>query len=559
MATVAELTAKLGLDNSDFQKGMSDSVSEVKNLQEGLKDALNELKQFAAGIKAKVVALQASATATIAQTRALSASQIAMKAATLATQAFKVALASTGIGLIVIALASLISYLTTTEAGMRKINQVVQPVVQIFERLKGVLQTLGESVFAGIAQMLNGELKEGFKTLANGAKNAGKQTVDAFKDGIKFGGELATLQNTIKDNELELEAFRAKAQADIAKLTALSRDSSKSEKEKADAAKQAMALIDQISEKEKALVRLRVRALEIQQSANDTDHAGKMEMIKLQNEIFEIEQRNSSSKIRLQNTENKGQAELLGLLKETNKERVREIAIMTGQRDPFSLEPTVKHSKETLDNIKKISDTLINPALKGAMSAGIIIPQESLDRIAQARDEQSRFNQEIAITQSLAGMLGNTFQSAFEGMLNSGKVSFKGIIDGLKALIIRLIAAAAAAFALAAILGGIGIGGFSMGGGGFMKGFKELFSSMSGIPKFAKGGMVMGPTLAMLGDNASGKEAVIPFEKMGSFLSQYGTGGGGNMKVEVVGRISGEDIFFSGVNYSNNRNKIIGG
>jgi hypothetical protein len=407
--------------------------------------------------------------------------------------------------------------------------------------------------------MLNGELKEGFKTLANGAKNAGKQTVDAFKDGIKFGGELATLQNTIKDNELELESFRGKAQADIAKLTALSRDSSKSEKEKADAARQAMALIDQISEKEKALVRLRVRALEIQQSANDTDHAGKMEMIQLQNEIFEIEQRNSSSKIRLQNTENKGQAELLALLKETNKERVREMAIMTGQRDPFSLEPTVKHSKETLDNIKKISDTLINPALKGAMSAGIIIPQESLDRIAQARDEQSRFNQEVAITQSLAGMLGNTFQSAFEGMLNSGKVSFKGIIDGLKALIIRLIAAAAAAFALAAILGGIGIGGFSMGGGGFMKGFKELFSSMSGIPKFAKGGMVMGPTLAMLGDNASGKEAVIPFEKMGSFLSQYGTGGGGNMKVEVVGRISGEDIFFSGVNYSNNRNKIIGG
>jgi hypothetical protein len=87
---------------------------------------------------------------------------------------------------------------------------------------------------------------------------------------------------------------------------------------------------------------------------------------------------------------------------------------------------------------------------------------------------------------------------------------------------------------------------------------KGLFGGFTGI-KLAEGGMVMGPTLAMIGDNASGKEAVIPFEKMGSFLSQYGTGGGGNMKVEVVGRISGEDIFFSGVNYSNNRNKIIGG
>jgi hypothetical protein len=299
--------------------------------------------------------------------------------------------------------------------------------------------------------------------------------------------------------------------------------------------------------------------LEIQQSANDTDHAGKMEMIQLQNEIFEIEQRNASSKIRLQNTENKGQAELLGLLKETNKERVREMAIMTGQRDPFSLEPTVKHSKETLDNIKKISDTLINPALKGAMSAGIIIPQESLDRIAQARDEQSRFNQEVAITQSLAGMLGNTFQSAFEGMLNSGKVSFKGIIDGLKALVIRLLAAVAAAMLLVAVMALVTGGANIAAAGGFLSAVGPIFSAMSGIPKFAKGGMVMGPTLAMIGDNASGKEAVIPFEKMGSFLSQYGTGEGGNMKVEVVGRISGEDIFFSGVNYSNNRNKIIGG
>jgi hypothetical protein len=307
------------------------------------------------------------------------------------------------------------------------------------------------------------------------------------------------------------------------------------------------------------LVRLRVRALEIQQSANDTDHAGKMEMMQLQNEIFEIEQRNASSKIRLQNTENKGQAELLALLKETNKERVREMAIMTGQRDPFSLEEPSKYSKEVLQNVEKITKTLIDPALAAAKEKGLIITDDYLKGQDYYAENQGKINKEIAITASLAGMLGNTFQSAFEGMLNSGKVSFKGIIDGLKALIIRLIAAAAAAFALAAILGGIGIGGFSMSGGGFMKGFKELFSSMSGIPKFAKGGMVMGPTLAMLGDNASGKEAVIPFEKMGSFLSQYGTGGGGNMKVEVVGRISGEDIFFSGVNYSNNRNKIIGG
>lgn len=222
--------------------------------------------------------------------------------------------------------------------------------------------------------------------------------------------------------------------------------------------------------------------------------------------------------------------------------------------DPFSLD-TSKFSESQLNKIKDISNQLFGTALAPAMKSGIIIPQEAIDRIKLAKEEQAQFNEEMEIANTITGMLAGTFQSAFEGMLNSGKVSFKGIIDGLKALIIKLIAAAGAALALNVLLGGIGIGGAKFGG---MEGFKALFSSLSGIPKFAEGGMVTGMTTAILGDNPSGKEAVIPFEKMGSFLSKFGTGGG-DMRVEVVGKISGEDIYFSGLNYNNNRNKIIGG
>ena len=184
-----------------------------------------------------------------------------------------------------------------------------------------------------------------------------------------------------------------------------------------------------------------------------------------------------------------------------------------------------------------------------------VLTAEDAELIKQNNDQVAKFNQEMTLANSLTSMLGGTFQSAFEGMLNSGKVSFKGIIDGLKALIIKLIAAAGAALALNVLLGGIGIGGAKFGG---MEGFKALFSSLSGIPKFAEGGMVTGMTMAVLGDNPSGKEFVIPYEKMSSFLSQHGTGGG-NVKVEVVGSLRGEDIFFSGVNYQNGRNKLITG
>jgi len=74
-------------------------------------------------------------------------------------------------------------------------------------------------------------------------------------------------------------------------------------------------------------------------------------------------------------------------------------------------------------------------------------------------------------------------------------------------------------------------------------GVTALFSSK--IPAFAEGGMVTGgPTLALLGDNPSGREAVIPFEKMGQFMKMVGAEGG-TQRVEVFGKIRGRDILLT--------------
>jgi hypothetical protein len=65
-----------------------------------------------------------------------------------------------------------------------------------------------------------------------------------------------------------------------------------------------------------------------------------------------------------------------------------------------------------------------------------------------------------------------------------------------------------------------------------------------GVPAFAQGGLVTGPMLAMVGDNASGKEAIIPFERMGEFMKMIG-GGQSTQQVVVTGRISGRDLILS--------------
>jgi len=59
------------------------------------------------------------------------------------------------------------------------------------------------------------------------------------------------------------------------------------------------------------------------------------------------------------------------------------------------------------------------------------------------------------------------------------------------------------------------------------------------IPSFSEGGMVSGPTLAMVGDNPSGIEYMIPKEKLDKL------GSNNNSAIQVFGRISGKDILIS--------------
>ena len=78
-------------------------------------------------------------------------------------------------------------------------------------------------------------------------------------------------------------------------------------------------------------------------------------------------------------------------------------------------------------------------------------------------------------------------------------------------------------------------------------GVNALFNN---LVKLKEGGMTMGPQLALIGDNPSGKEAVIPFEKMGRFLNMAGVQAT-PQHVVVTGKISGRDILLA-----NERNSI---
>ena len=87
---------------------------------------------------------------------------------------------------------------------------------------------------------------------------------------------------------------------------------------------------------------------------------------------------------------------------------------------------------------------------------------------------------------------------------------------------------------------------FMFGGGtlslkdAFGEGLKSVLN-LSNIPTLASGGIVTGPTMALIGEGNE-SEAVLPLSKLNSMLNNNTNG---SQQVDGYGRISGNDIFIS--------------
>ena len=164
-----------------------------------------------------------------------------------------------------------------------------------------------------------------------------------------------------------------------------------------------------------------------------------------------------------------------------------------------------------------------------------------------------------AVKDVFAASIRDAFGELEKGETRMGK--FKESMGRmLKDMIIQFLAAATAAFLLAVAirfaLGGIGPGGFDIASGlASIGNFKDIFGTMQmaggfmpNIPMLAEGGIVTGPTLALIGEGKE-SEAVIPLSKLNTMMQ------GGSQQVEVVGRISGADILLSNERAQRNRTR----
>jgi len=149
--------------------------------------------------------------------------------------------------------------------------------------------------------------------------------------------------------------------------------------------------------------------------------------------------------------------------------------------------------------------------------------------------------------------VGNSFMSAFSAVME-GENFVKALGQMLGQIIKKLIAAAMAALALSAILGGLGIGTFQGGG----TGVKDIFGKLSGFGAFANGGIVSAPTMGLVGEYPgarSNPEVIAPLSKLKGMLGNNNNAS--NVQVGGSFELRGQDLIVALERANSTRNRII--
>ena len=159
--------------------------------------------------------------------------------------------------------------------------------------------------------------------------------------------------------------------------------------------------------------------------------------------------------------------------------------------------------------------------------------EEDQKKIEEARLLNAEFEKQKALGLEISGIFGPMIATSFTQMFETGKFGFASLLDGLKKMAIQLAATAAAAFALNILLGGVGMAGFGKGTSGFKNIFGKLGGGgpLGGLIPFANGGIVSGPTSALVGEYTGARtnpEVIAPLSKLQNMM-------GGNVTFTISG------------------------
>ena len=209
---------------------------------------------------------------------------------------------------------------------------------------------------------------------------------------------------------------------------------------------------------------------------------------------------------------------------------------------------TTQDLAEAQQGLRDIYGGMSGEIAQVALEEEELFDEDSVQRIADMERQLQRVAFAAANIGGAFSITSQLTEAAFNNIKDKSQGFHEVVKNMLESLLKKAIALAAAFAAMSIFTGGGAAAATKLGG------FKEFMMGGLGIQGFAAGGMVTGPTMAMVGEGPgttlSNPEVIAPLDKLQQMM-----GGGA---VTVTGMIRGSDILLSNERSALDRNRVRG-
>ena len=432
----------------ELQKSIGNNQVDVGNYRQAILDAVGDNQAFGTSmnsvvntfnsLKVNVVALATPFTNFVQTGKmapgVLNATATATGNVSTGMKILRGAIISTGIGALIVALGSLISYFTSTQEGVNKVNKVLTPLKVLFQTLFGVVQQVGKvlveafkaawepikkvgefigtflitpikqvvGVVKGLGKILTGnfkgaweEVKKPAQDLVNKGKEMGKAVGEArakytelgkemkgivggigdtMDEAIKRGRRIEEINQRLEESEAGYIEKTEALKELFAEQNQIARDTSKSVEEREKAAKASVETLKQINALAIERNKLEIERIELQQKSNDTSDAERAELARKKAELIA----NNKERINAETAQNK----VINSVNRARNDEAKEQADKARAR----MQEELKQQREAVEEYVKT-----NSAVAKSLQDRLAIEEKGMqDRLAVLEKEKSK-------------------------------------------------------------------------------------------------------------------------------------------------------------------------
>ena len=208
---------KVTKDQKDFNKELKKTKETIEDVNAEGKDTVSEMQVLGLSINGLKASWKSAASG-----------------AKFLFSSIKLGIASTGVGILLLAFGALATWFATTKKGAEVLSVAFKGIGAAINVIVDRIAKFG----GGIAKLFSGNIRGGLKDMGNSFKGIG----DEIKNDTLLAMALERSLQSLTDSQRALNVETAQRRADIEELKLIAEDVTKSEKERLDAAEKAFGI-----------------------------------------------------------------------------------------------------------------------------------------------------------------------------------------------------------------------------------------------------------------------------------------------------------------------------